>query len=160
MTMWKYSSLMLALALLPASMVPAAAQRVKAGTLVCNIAPSVGMIVGSRQDLSCRFTPAGRRGPVESYRGQMTRIGLDLGFTRGGRLVWGVFAPSRSLRRGALAGNYVGASGDAAFGIGLGANVLVGGSNRSVALQPVSVEGTRGVSVGAGLADLRLWPGR
>ena len=39
---------------------------------------------------------------------------------------------------------------------GLGANVLVGGSSRTVALQPVSVQGQVGLNVAAGIGDLEL----
>ena len=35
----------------------------------------------------------------------------------------------------------------ATVGVGLGANVLVGGSGNSIALQPVSIEGTTGLNV-------------
>ena len=55
---------------------------------------------------------------------------------------WAVLMPTEGPQRGALAGDYVGASGQVAVGVGVGGNVLVGGSNRSVTLQPFSVEGT------------------
>ncbi len=71
-------------------------------------------------------------------------------------MVWAVFAPTSGYIRGALAGNYAGASADIAIGVGLGANVLVGGSHRSFALQPLSVEANTGVNLAAGATDLRL----
>jgi hypothetical protein len=58
--------------------------------------------------------------------------------------------------RGALAGEYVGASGNVAVVVGGGANVLVGGSNRSIALQPLSVEGQTGINIAVGIAGLSL----
>jgi hypothetical protein len=70
--------------------------------------------------------------------------------------VWSVFAPSGRYSRGALAGNYSGASAEATVGAGLGANVLLGGSNRSFALQPVSLQGQSGLNIAAGVADLQL----
>jgi hypothetical protein len=56
----------------------------------------------------------------------------------------------------ALAGTYAGASGDVSLGLGVGANALVGGSNRTVSLQPLSVEGQVGVNLALGVAGLRL----
>ena len=45
-------------------------------------------------------------------------------------------------------------------GAGAGANVLVGGSNRTVSLQPVSVQGQTGLNLAAGVAELTLRPAR
>jgi len=132
------------------------AERVRTGLLACSVSPSVGLIVGSRQGLACLFTPDGL--PPERYTGAINRVGLDVGFTAGGQLAWAVYAPTAGFYPGALAGLYVGASGEAAFGLGLGANVLVGGSNRTIALQPVSVEGTVGVNLALGVAGLELFP--
>jgi hypothetical protein len=125
------------------------------GTLTCNMSASVGLIVGSRQRASCVFA-SNRGGLRERYAGTITRVGLDLGITAGGRMVWGVYSRVAGPNPGALAGNYVGASGDIALGLGVGANALVGGSNRSVALQPVSVEGQVGVNLALGVAGLHL----
>jgi hypothetical protein len=143
-----------AVAAVVAGMQPAQAQRARVGTLVCNLAPSVGFIIGSQQQMSCTFRPG--RGRSERYTGTLARVGLDIGFTRGGRLVWGVLAATSSLAPRALTGNYVGASGDVALGVGAGANVLVGGFNRSIVLQPLSVEATAGVNLAVGVAELSL----
>ena len=83
-------------------------------------------------------------------------------------MIWSVFAPSGWVSRGALAGIYAGATAEATVGAGLGANVLVGGSDRSIALQPLSVQGQAGLNVAVGVADLilvaapppREWPPR
>ena len=104
------------------------------------------------------FTPS-QPGPKEVYVGSITKFGLDLGATAGGEMVWAVYAPT-TRKFGALAGNYGGATAEATVGAGLGANVLVGGSDRTVALQPVSVQGQAGLNVAAGVADLRLRPAR
>ena len=88
----------------------------------------------------------------------MTTVGLDLGVIAGGALAWAVFAPTQGSPRGALAGTYVGASGEVTVGVGVGENVLIGGSGRSVALQPFSVEGTAGLNVQLGLSNLELRP--
>ena len=129
--------------------------RVKVGALRCNLAPTVGLIVASKQRLSCTYTPDGPW-PPETYYGSFTTIGLDIGFKGGGRLVWAVFAPVNGYYHGALAGTYVGASADVTIGIGLGANALVGGSHRSFALQPLSVEGNIGFNLAGGISKLRL----
>jgi Protein of unknown function (DUF992) len=71
-------------------------------------------------------------------------------------MLWAVFAPTPGFPHGALAGTYVGASADVAVGLGLGANALVGGSHRSFALQPVSIEANTGVNLAAGVSELRL----
>lgn len=133
----------------------AAAERVKVGTLRCNLAPTVGFLVVSRQRLSCTYTPDGPW-PPETYYGNFTTVGAALGVTGGGRMIWAVFAPTAGHLRGALAGTYVGASADVAVGAGLGANALVGGSHRSIALQPLSVEANTGVNLTAGVSRLRL----
>ncbi len=129
--------------------------RAKVGTLACNLGPSVGFIVGGQRRLSCRYTPDGPW-PPEVYVGSMSTVGLDIGVSGRGRMVWAVFAPTNGYYRGALAGRYGGASADVAIGVGLGANVLVGGSRRSFALQPVSVEANTGINLAAGVTELRL----
>ena len=129
--------------------------RVRAGGLSCNLAPTVGMIIGSRQNISCTFTP-GNGGPVQRYSGYIGRLGLDLGVTGRGPMIWGVFATTTKTRPGMLAGTYVGASGDASLGVGGGANVLVGGSNRTISLQPLSLQGQTGVNLALGVARMTL----
>jgi Protein of unknown function (DUF992) len=148
----------LAAIVLAALTMPAVAQQpayTKAGALTCRTSASVGLIVGSRQRLACIFRPDSG-GPEERYVGRIGRLGLDVGITAGGVLAWAVLARTRSVPRGALAGTYVGASGDISLGVGAGANVLVGGSRRSVALQPVSVEAQVGVNLALGVARLVL----
>ena len=150
----------LAMAAALALPIPASAQanRTKVGTLSCDISGGIGLIITSKKDLTCMFTPS-QPGPKEVYVGSITKFGLDLGATAGGEMVWAVYAPS-TRKFGALAGNYCGATAEATVGAGLGANVLVGGSDRTVALQPVSVQGQAGLNVAAGVADLRLRPAR
>jgi hypothetical protein len=141
---------MAAVATVPADAQP---QRVQVGTLACSISAGVGMVVASQRNVSCNFQPDG--GPPEAYTGTMTRIGVDVGFTTGGAMVWGVFAGTNRFA-GMLNGTYAGATAEATVAAGLGANVLVGGSNRSVALQPLSVQGQVGLNVAAGVGALEL----
>jgi hypothetical protein len=134
------------------------ANRTKVGTLTCDISAGIGLIITSKKDVTCMFTPS-QPGPREVYTGSITKFGLDLGATAGGEMVWAVFAPT-DRRFGALAGNYGGASAEATVGAGVGANVLVGGSNRTVSLQPLSVQGQAGLNLAVGVAGLDLHPAR
>lgn len=136
----------------------AQSDRTRAGTLSCDISGGIGMIIGSQKEVTCMFTPS-RRGSREVYVGTISKFGLDVGATAGGQMVWAVYAPS-NRRYGALAGQYGGASGEATVGAGLGANVLVGGNNRTVTLQPVSVQGQAGLNLAVGVANLELRPAR
>jgi hypothetical protein len=134
---------------------PALAQaNVQVGTLTCNVAGGWGFVFGSSKAIRCTFARAGGR--PEHYTGSINKFGVDVGYTQGGVLVWGVFAPSGSLAPGALSGNYVGATGSATVVVGAWANVLVGGSNRTISLQPVSIEGNTGLNVAAGVASMSL----
>jgi len=134
----------------------AAPEHTKVGTLTCDISGGIGLIITSKKDVTCMFTPS-TRGRREVYTGSITKFGLDIGATTGGEMVWAVEAPT-TRRFGALAGHYTGASGEATVGAGVGANVLVGGSNRTVTLQPVSVQGQAGLNLAVGVAGLTLRP--
>ena len=143
---------------LPAPTMAQGANRTKVGTLTCDISAGIGLIITSKKDVTCMFTPS-QPGPREVYTGSITKFGLDLGATAGGEMAWAVFAPT-DRRFGALAGNYGGASAEATVGAGVGANVLVGGSNRTVSLQPLSVQGQAGLNLAVGVAGLDLHPAR
>jgi hypothetical protein len=142
----------------PAPSMAQSRERTKAGTLTCDISAGIGLIITSKKEVTCMFTPS-QPGPREVYTGSITKFGLDLGATAGGEMVWAVYAPT-NRRFGALAGRYGGASAEATVGAGLGANLLVGGNNRTVTLQPVSVQGQAGLNVAAGVAGLDLHPAR
>jgi hypothetical protein len=147
------------LALAVASAEPAMAQRVRAGVLNCDVSGGIGFIIGSQRRVRCTFSPDGG-GPPDYYFGTISRFGLDIGATAGGHMVWVVFADGWGPTPGILAGNYAGASGEATIAVGLGANVLIGGSNRTIALQPVSVQGQVGLNLAVGVAELQLIPSR
>ncbi|QWG12357.1 DUF992 domain-containing protein [Bradyrhizobium sediminis] len=133
-------------------------QRVQVGVLECRGGASIGFIVGSVTNLGCVLRADGL--PEDRYVATIRKVGLDLGITQESALAWGVFAPVARLGPGDLAGNYAGAQGSAAIGVGVGGNVLVGGSNNTIALQPLSVQGQIGLSIAAGLESLELRPGR
>jgi hypothetical protein len=127
----------------------------RVGGLTCSTGPRVGLVLGSRQDLRCVFV-ASATGQQYVYTGTIRRLGVDIGVTRGGTLFWAVFARNSQIGRGTLRGSYVGASGNVAVGLGLGAKVLIGGSRRTIMLQPLSVEGQIGVNLALGVANLTL----
>ena len=129
----------------------------QAGMLTCRLNPSIGFVIFGHQSMECRFVQ-NPPFPPQAYEGALNTIGLDIGITAGGALAWAVLAPTVGTPAGALAGEYVGASGDIGLGLGAGVNVLVGGSGRSIALQPVSVEGSVAMNVTLGVSGLKLRP--
>src|SRR5712672_4108699 len=132
--------------------------RVRVGILECRGGASIGFVVGSVTNLGCVLRIEGV--PEDRYIATIRKVGLDLGITQETALAWGVYAPVARLGPGDLSGDYVGAQGSASVGVGLGGNVLVGGSANSIALQPLSVQGQVGLNVAAGLESLELRPGR
>ncbi len=143
---------------LPTASMAQHVNRTKVGTLTCDISGGIGIIIASKKDVTCMYTPA-NPGPREVYVGHISKFGLDLGATSGGQMVWAVYAPT-TQHFGALSGDYVGATAEATVGAGLGANALIGGSDRTIALQPLSVQGQTGLNVAAGVAGLTLRPAR
>jgi len=127
----------------------------QSGMLRCKLNPSIGFIIFGHQSMECRFVPS-LPGPPQIYDGALNTVGIDIGVIGTGGLAWAVLAPTSGVSTGALAGEYVGASGDVALGAGIGANVLIGGSQRSIALQPLSVEGSVAMNVTLGLSALQL----
>ncbi|MFZ5674610.1 MAG: DUF992 domain-containing protein [Pseudomonadota bacterium] len=129
---------------------------VNVGVLKCTVAGGVGLIFGSSKAMACKFAPA-EGGSEDAYHGTVTKVGIDIGVTEKSYITWVVFAPGK-LKPNALAGTYVGATADAAIGVGLGANVLVGGLEKSIALQPLSVSGEEGLNVAVGIGAIELKP--
>ena len=151
---------MLGLGLLGAVLMapPASAQSaVEVGVLNCTVSGGAGFVIGSSKRLECVFQSGSRREP---YFGRINKFGRDVGATSTGVIAWAVFAPTANgMAPGALAGSYGGVSGEATVGVGLGANALVGGSKRSIALQPLSVGAQQGLNLAVGIAALTLEPG-
>jgi hypothetical protein len=149
------STTICALLALAAGTSSAAAQsRVQAGVLECRGAGTTSFIIGSVHDLECVFRSD--HGARYRYHGVVRKIGLDIGYTEQSTLAWAVFAPSEQVGPGDLSGNYAGVTAGAAVGVGGNANALVGGSNRTISLQPLSIEGQTGVNVAVGVAELEL----
>src|ERR1700730_6639645 len=88
---------------LPAPTMAQGADRTKVGTLTCDISGGIGLIITSKKEVACMFTPS-QAGPREVYTGSITKFGLDIGATAGGEMVWAVYAPT-NRRFGALAGH-------------------------------------------------------
>jgi hypothetical protein len=133
----------------------AAQSRVKAGTLDCDVSGGVGLILGSHKTVRCYYTS--NRGAREVYEGSITKFGLDIGATARARMIWAVYAPTNYPPYG-LSGNYAGGTAEATIGAGIGANVLVGGSQDTISLQPLSVSEQTGLNIAAGVGALELHP--
>lgn len=133
--------------------------RLEAGTLTCKGEGGWGAIVFSKKTFDCSFATAdgNHRG---SYKGTITKVGLDVGVTGDTALLWVVFGPSGQVaddfRAGSLAGDYVGVGVEATVGAGLGANALLGGNESQFVLQPVSVQVQTGISIAAAVQTLTL----
>jgi len=153
--MLKFSRLFAGAAvLLCASQADAANSGVKVGVLTCQVESGWGFIIGSSKDMQCVYRPI--RGEEDRYSGAIWKLGLDLGYTDSGTLIWDVVAPASDVGPGALQGSYAGATASATVVAGVGANVLMGGFDKSMALQPVSVVGDSGFDVSAGVGAMRL----
>jgi outer membrane protein OmpA-like peptidoglycan-associated protein len=127
---------------------------IKVGTLNCHVNGGWGYILGSSKRMECRYQGVGG---TDEYEGRITKVGVDIGYTRGATLVWAVIAPTGNIGRGSLAGDYVGGTASATVGGGVGANGLVGGLAHSFTLQPLSLEGNTGyIDVAAGLGVMHL----
>ncbi|MBB3320012.1 MULTISPECIES: DUF992 domain-containing protein [unclassified Rhizobium] len=130
------------------------AERAEVGLLDCDVSAGIGVIVGTKQDLHCTFRRSDS-GPVQHYSGSITEFGLDVGTVETGRMAWLVYNATRESV-GGLQGTYDGVTAGASVGVGADAHILVGGSSRTVALQPVSIEGDTGLNLAVGVASLTL----
>lgn len=139
----------------PAKQQMATQSKERLGTLSCQVAGGVGLILGSNKAVDCTFKRSS--GGPEHYVGSIGKLGLDVGVTRKSYLSWVVYnVEPTTARQGALAGTYVGASAGASVGYGLGANALVGGTAKNFGLQPLSGETSRGFNLAAGISRLEL----
>lgn len=129
--------------------------QVEIGVLTCNVEGGVGYIFGSKKQMICEFKNASQN-KLARYIGTITKFGLDIGYTSKTSITWAVFAPTQDVRDGDLAGSYGGVSAEATAGLGIGANILLGGLKESIALQPLSVQSQEGINVSAGITGLTL----
>jgi hypothetical protein len=134
---------------------PASAGRLQLGTLDCTIDGGTGYLVTSNKGVSCVFRPY-HHGPSEIYTGVISKLGVDLGKTHQGQLVWAVFAATRDRDAGDLAGSYYGVNAEASVVTGGGANLLVGGLDSAFMLEPLSVQAQTGVNLAVAVTSLQL----
>ena len=128
--------------------------RVEVGILNCSASSSTGYIIASTKYLRCHFKRSGRD---EYYRGTVSKYGIDIGSTQQTAISWAVLAPTANLPPRSLNGNYGGVGAEATVGLGVGANALLGGSSRSIILQPLSVQAQKGgFNLAAGVQSLEL----
>jgi len=127
--------------------------RVEVGVLTCTVRGGTGFILGSTKEMRCHLNKPGRD---EYYHGTINKFGLDIGVTQQSTIAWAVLAPTTSLPPRSLNGTYSGVSAEATLGLGVGANALLGGSNKSIVLQPLSVQAQQGLNIAAGVASLQL----
>jgi hypothetical protein len=127
--------------------------RIKLGTLSCHESSGWGFVFGSSHAVHCTFSSGAT---VERYDGSISKFGLDVGYQQSGVLLWAVVAPTDHYGPDALSGHYGGLTAGATIGVGLDANALVGGSTSAIALQPLSIEGTTGLNLAAGIGELTL----
>ena len=144
-----------ALAAMTALATPAAAQNLQVGVLTCDVSKGTSLFVEQKQSMRCTFKHTG--GSVERYGGRIKEYGLSLGNPGPAHLVWAVFSPSKNVKAGALQGSYGGVTAGASVGVGMGANVLLGGFQKSFTLQPLSMSGEQGVNLALGIANVVLW---
>jgi Protein of unknown function (DUF992) len=159
--MFMYRTAAMAAAIVLALLWPATGQTapgMQVGMLTCQMAPRTDLAVGSTQPIRCHFIPDGEY-PQQAYVGEIDTVGRDVGTTTGGVLVWEVFASTGGPLAGTLAGFYAGTNGDISVGAEVRTNVLFGGSNRTIALQPFALEGEIEVALGLGVSSLKLTTG-
>lgn len=128
--------------------------RVEVGQLVCDVSGGVGLLLGSRKKMECVFERAD--GSKENYSGRVAKLGIDIGITKESVVWWAVLAPSTNVANGALDGEYVGVTAEATVGVGAGANLLVGGGENSIALQPLSLQAQQGLNIAGGIGSIKL----
>lgn len=133
----------------------AASAQARVGALQCSLSGGVGMIIVENQALDCVYEDESGA-PPSHYIGRLTNVGANIGVSGPGELVWAVVAATGVVGPGALAGDYVGAQGSIAVGAGPGGAVLVGGSDHTISLQPISVQIGTGLNLSAGIGNISL----
>jgi hypothetical protein len=125
------------------------------GVLTCKLKDVKNDIVYTKEEFACDFKP--KDGKVQDYTGQIKSVGVNLSVTKDLTLVWAVLNPAGKVSSdNELKGDYVGGSATVALGAGGGLNVLVGGGEHSVTLQPISASGIVGTGVNVGIEAFEL----
>ena len=121
--------------------------------LTCHVSSGWAFVFGSSRDLRCIYTTGGW---TEKCTGSISEFGVDIGYLQSGVIVWAVLAPTTDMAPGMLTGTYGGVTAGASAGVGGNANVPIGGSTKSISLQPASIEGVEGINIAAGIAVITL----
>lgn len=132
---------------------------IKMGQMTIKAIPGTGhnLIVRSSVDVEAVFTD--EAGNKEYYIGEMGyKLGVDLSIKSHEQLEYLVFSPAKDYKTGsyALQGKYFGTKVSAQLGVGGGVQVLLGGFDGSISLQPLALDGTKGYGASAGLGYLYL----
>ncbi len=146
------------LVMTPIATVQAEGAKGEIGVVQCDLIPGskVNLLIHSSASFNCVFTHDGQK---DYYNGEAgIALGIDLQWSDSSTMSYSVLA---STAKGidwstALNGSYSGGKASAALGVGLGAAVLIGGSNDSFGLVPLAVEGSTGIGASAGLGYLNL----
>jgi hypothetical protein len=128
-------------------------REVEIGSLNCSKAGGGSFVFGSSKEFDCVL--ARNDGVGERFTGTIGKFGVDAGFATDAKIVWLVFVVGQ-VTPGVIAGDYAAATAAAAARVGAGSNYLIGGSNKQVILQPLSIEGREGLNAAAGIAEMRL----
>ncbi len=147
--------IILSACILTISQAQAQESRVEVGSLTCRVEGSSGFVFGSTKNLKCTYRPLNAK-PIEKYTGTISKYGIDFGITGKTIFIWAVLAKSRDLPKGAFSGKYKGISAKASIGAGLGLKLLVGGSDNTIALQPLSVQAQTGLNIALAVETLKL----
>ncbi len=128
----------------------------RAGALECYLSGNNITVIVENQMLDCVFQGVDERMPPAHYVGTLTKVGANLTVNGHGNIIWLVAAATGHVGPGALAGDYVGPETTVKAGVGGGGALLVGGSDNTVSLQPLEVEGGAGLGLTAGIERLTL----
>ena len=144
--------------LAPAATVQAGEAKGEVGVVTCTYisGSKTNLLILSKAEYNCVFKHGGER---DDYNGEAgIRLGLDIQWTADAVMSYTVMASTQKDIdwSHALDGTYTGGKASAAFGVGLGAAVLIGGSSDSVGLVPIAIEGSTGVGAAAGIGYLSL----
>ena len=126
------------------------------GTLTCSLSASIGLVVGSQRNVSCLFRGTSGE-PDEPYTGTMTRVGLDVGLTTGS-VIFGRCSRTRTATKGCSPAPIPGRRQKCPLPLVSAPTSSSAGSNRTLALQPLSVQGQIGLDIAAGVGSLDLHP--
>ena len=152
----KHTRIAAAIALgLSATLAQAGDGGTQVGVLTCSMTGIDNIVVYTKEVFDCTFKP--NHGDVQTYKGVIKEVGVNLSITKDNTMLWGVIAPEKDLASpDELKGTYVGGTGQVEIGGGVAANILIGGSHQTISLQPISVNGMIGAGAALDIAKFEL----